>query len=396
MKATHETTTIMIVDDEPHNLDVLERMLREEGGYEVVAFPRGKMALAAAQDAPPDLILLDILMPGIDGYEVCRRLKADKSLAAIPVLFLSALTDPLDKVKAFELGALDYITKPLSEAEVLARVKTHLSLRRYQLDMEEQVRLRSEQLVEAHRRLKIWDEAKDQWLGVLAHEMRTPLTGIFGVSDYIFDELPGDSALQDFRPEYEAARERMQKLIDDSLLLTYIDVDSDTYRMSPVPLRVAIDEALAGLDGSPAVIEMQPGIEDIGEAAVIAEPSLLFRACADVLRTASLCVHPGECVSVDASLEGGRICLFIHTNGPSLSEESLNAFFDVGGQRTLVVGGGDFGLGPALAARIFELFNGSVSVMNGDRQGIMIALRLPLAELDADEAVAASHQQKAE
>ena len=380
MKTKHneENATIMIVDDEPHNLDVLERMLREEGNYEVIAFPHGEMALSAVKEGLPDLILLDILMPGIDGFEVCRRLKADKSLAGIPVLFLCALTDPLDKVKAFNLGAVDYITKPLSEEEVLARVKTHLSLRRYQLHMEEQVRIRSEQLVEAHRRLRIWDDAKSQWLGVLAHEMRTPLTGVFGVADYVFDELPSESALHDFRPEYEASRERMQKLVDDSLLLTYIDVASDTYRMCSVPLLTAIEEAMAGLDGSAVKIKLSKGVEDIAGAMVHAEPSLLFRACSDLIRTATLCVNVGECVSVDASVVDEEVHMSIRTNGPLLSADSLDSFFEVAGQRTLIRGNGDYGLGPALAARIIELFKGSVRIKNRARKGIEIKLVLPL------------------
>ena len=121
-----------------------------------------------------DLILLDILMPVMDGYEVCHKLKANVKTAGIPVLFLSALSDPADKVKAFDAGAVDYITKPLHETEVLARVKTHLKLRDNQLDMEEQVRQGALELAEAHRRLKVWDDAKSDWLGILSHEMRTP------------------------------------------------------------------------------------------------------------------------------------------------------------------------------------------------------------------------------
>lgn len=384
MNPVHDApfATIMIVDDEPNNLDVLERMLREEGRHEVVAFPRVDMALAAARENPPDLILLDILMPGIDGYEACRRLKADTRLAGIPVLFLSALSDPLDKVNAFDLGAVDYITKPLSESEVLARVRTHLNLRRYQLHMEELVRLRSEELVEAHRRLRIWNDAKSQWLSVLSHEMRTPLTGIFGVTDYLFDEMPPDSPLYEFRPLYEAARARMQKLVDDAHLLTFIDVASDAYRMTPVALRMAIEEAVAGLKNTEVEIERRPGMEDLGEATIMADPSLLFRACADLLMAAALCVPTGGKVAMDASLADGEIQLILHTDGPRLPPAAIETFFEVGGQRMLVHGGGDFGLGPALAARIVELLKGRVSIANGSRRGIVIKVVLPVVKAD--------------
>ena len=128
------TQTILIVDDTPANLTLLSKMLQGQG-YRVVAFLRGRMALEAAAKTPPDLILLDINMPEMDGFEVCRRLKADASLKDIPVLFISALTETMDKVKAFSLGGVDYVSKPFQPEEVTARVETHLRLRRLQLEL---------------------------------------------------------------------------------------------------------------------------------------------------------------------------------------------------------------------------------------------------------------------
>ena len=122
---------IMIVDDNPHNLRLMEDMLRQQR-YEVLSFPRGRLALAAADQEPPDLILLDINMPEMNGYEVCERLKSSTRLSDIPVIFLSALNATEDKVKAFRSGGVDYISKPFQFEEVQARVETHLKLRRAQ------------------------------------------------------------------------------------------------------------------------------------------------------------------------------------------------------------------------------------------------------------------------
>src|ERR1022692_1462226 len=122
---------IMIVDDNPANLKLLEDMLRQHG-YEVRSFPRGRLALAAADQEPPDLILLDINMPEMNGYEVCERLKSTEELSDIPVIFLSALNAIEDKVKGFRSGGVDYISKPFQFEEVRARVETHLKLRRAQ------------------------------------------------------------------------------------------------------------------------------------------------------------------------------------------------------------------------------------------------------------------------
>lgn len=128
---------VLIVDDSPENLSVLTRMLSEQG-YQVRPAISGELALKAIRKAPPDLILLDIMMtPGIDGYEVCRQLKSSDQTHDIPIVFMSALHDTVNKVKAFEVGGVDYITKPFQIEEVLARVNTHLALRNLQKHLEE-------------------------------------------------------------------------------------------------------------------------------------------------------------------------------------------------------------------------------------------------------------------
>jgi putative two-component system response regulator len=129
-------SNILIVDDTPANLQVLGNMLKGEG-YKVRPLPSGKLALAAAENDPPDLILLDIMMPEMDGYEVCRRLKANPLLKTIPVIFLSALQDTQDKIKAFNAGGSDFVSKPFHFEEIQARVTTHLALHRIQEEIEQ-------------------------------------------------------------------------------------------------------------------------------------------------------------------------------------------------------------------------------------------------------------------
>ncbi|GAB4581458.1 MAG: hypothetical protein Fur0022_42050 [Anaerolineales bacterium] len=127
---------ILVVDDTPANLRLLAGMLTEHH-YKVRPVPNGVLALGAAQAAPPDLILLDINMPGMNGYEVCKALKSDPKTRDIPVIFISALDEVTDKVKAFEVGGVDYITKPFQFAEVMARIETHLTLRWLRQKLEE-------------------------------------------------------------------------------------------------------------------------------------------------------------------------------------------------------------------------------------------------------------------
>lgn len=126
--------TVAIVDDEPENLRVLEASLSQLG-YRVAVFPRGELALAAALEEPPDLGLFDVRMPGLDGYELCRRFKAEERLRDIPIIFISGLSAAEDIAAGFACGGVDYITKPIREVEVLARVRTHLAFRRAYLEL---------------------------------------------------------------------------------------------------------------------------------------------------------------------------------------------------------------------------------------------------------------------
>ncbi len=127
-------TDIMIVDDNPHNLRVLSTTLKKEG-YEIRPATGGRTALAAIDAKPPQLILLDIMMPDMNGYQVCEHLKENKKTRDIPVIFISALDDVKNKIKAFAMGCVDYISKPFQEEEILARVKTQIRLGRLQQDL---------------------------------------------------------------------------------------------------------------------------------------------------------------------------------------------------------------------------------------------------------------------
>lgn len=143
---------IMVVDDTPENLKLLSSLLKQSG-YKVFSLPRGDLALEAALRNPPDLILLDINMPGINGYETCRFLKKDPVLKSIPVIFISALNQTIDKVEAFKSGGVDYITKPFYFEEIQVRVDTHLQLRRMQVELENQNQILEKRVQEQVRQI---------------------------------------------------------------------------------------------------------------------------------------------------------------------------------------------------------------------------------------------------
>ncbi|HET7536931.1 MAG TPA: hybrid sensor histidine kinase/response regulator [Candidatus Didemnitutus sp.] len=148
--------TILIVDDTPANLSVLVECL-SDAGFNLMVAEDGEDALAQTERTQPDIILLDVMMPGLDGFETCRRLKARASTRDVPVLFMTALTDTAEKVKAFEAGAVDYVTKPIQHEEAIARINTHLTISRLRQQLQQQLAL------------------KENFMRIAGHDLRNPL-----------------------------------------------------------------------------------------------------------------------------------------------------------------------------------------------------------------------------
>jgi DNA-binding response OmpR family regulator len=230
MKTLFENT-ILIVDDTPENIEILVELLDE---FDTKIAINGLDALETAfDDVPPDLILLDIMMPEMDGYEVCRRLRANERTKDVPVIFLTAKTLKDDIVLGFEAGGQDYVTKPFDARELMERVKTQLELKTQReilknmnVILEEKVRERTAALDKANKELQGLDVAKNNFLMMISHELRTPLNGIVGATYFLNDTMDKDSELAEFVEILKGSVDRLEKFSTTALVITQLQTDS--------------------------------------------------------------------------------------------------------------------------------------------------------------------------
>ncbi|MEP6516463.1 response regulator [Microcoleus vaginatus] len=216
---------ILIVDDTPENLQVLSATLADRG-YKVRGVINGKMAIRAARSGSPDLILLDIKMPEMDGYEVCTQLKEDPKTSEIPVIFISALDEVLDKVTAFQVGGVDYVTKPFHVAEVLARIEHQLTIQRLKKQLLNRNKELQEEIIErkkAEEAAAAASLAKSQFVANMSHELRTPLNAILGFTQVMSrDSLLSHENLENLRI-INRSGQHLLELINDVLDLSKIE-----------------------------------------------------------------------------------------------------------------------------------------------------------------------------
>jgi signal transduction histidine kinase len=217
------------VDDVPANLELLSAILRERG-YEPRPVPSGKLALLAAQVDPPDLILLDIRMPEMNGFEICERLKANVVLKDIPVIFVTALTNTEEKVKALSMGAVDYVTKPFQVEEICSRVETHLELYRSKRELQR-----------SYNKLCELEILRDNLVHMIVHDMRSPMMVILGNLE-LAEMEPLTKNLADCIDTASISARTILEMISSLLDVSKMEAGQMTLELSVIDMRVLVNE----------------------------------------------------------------------------------------------------------------------------------------------------------
>ncbi|MBU5615018.1 hybrid sensor histidine kinase/response regulator [Geomonas azotofigens] len=366
--------TVMIVDDTPANIEILSESLGDD--YELFFATSGLDALELIRADKPDLILLDIMMPGMDGFELCGILKNDPSTRDIPIIFVTAMIEEEQEIKGLELGAIDYLTKPISPHIVRARVKNHLELKRYR-DL-------LETLASAA------DRAKKEFLRSVSHELRTPLTPIIGMTDLVLNQEE-DGNKRKYLGMVQKSALRLLGIVEDLIETSRLEGEGGAPENAPFHLKSFLDtvimEAQALADGKGLTFNVQ--VEPALPEAVVSDQGMLHKVLTMLLGNA-VKFTPAGAVGLEVrrqEVAGEQMLQFsVSDTGVGIDQADLERIFSdftqSDGSITRSYPG--LGLGLTLARRMTELMDGSIWAENLPDGGSVFQLQIPLVLPDPD------------
>lgn len=364
---------VLAVDDQPNNLKLLSRLL-ETLGYDVRACRSGAMALKNAQLSAPDIILLDIEMPEMNGFEVCEQIVNTPSLAHVPVIFLSGHVDLDQKIKAFRVGGRDYIEKPYNVEEVAARLGVHLALER----SKELERQRSRHLEETMRRKLAVDSTREQMMNMLVHDLRAPLQVLRTLIDVVEveNEQVGSERLEQMSQSGLASWDTLTSFVDHFLEVGKIKTTQMPAAIEAVDLREVFSKAHAALGSPPQVIA------DRLEFEVVADPALLARVLVNLCGNAIKHAGTDADIVVHARLASEKRLLEVSVadTGKGIAAAELDNIFEAfyqGGEQQ--GSSSPSGLGLAFCKAAMEAQQGGIRVNSVVGTGTTFTISLPLA-----------------
>lgn len=373
--------TVLMVDDNPTNLNVLLDALKHHG-FKLLAAKSGEEAIQRALFAKPDLILLDVLMPGIDGFETCQKLKENPETAEIPVIFMTALADTVDKVKGFSLGAVDYITKPFQHEEVLSRVNAHLTIQ----DLKRNLELKNAEMEEKNRLLdealhheKELNRLKTGLVGMASHELRRPLTVISLYSRSLFPKENGVSPDQhEGYSKIQKSIKQMTQLLDDILLATQSEMGKLTFEPEVVNLgelchKIVQESELI----DDAAHQLHYSVTNNAENALV-DPRMIQRIISNLLSNAVKYSPHGSNIWFDLASKDGKATFIIRDEGIGISPEDQQRLFENFQRGSNVGKTPGTGLGLSIVKQCVELHNGTLKFSSELGKGTTFEVTLPI------------------
>lgn len=380
--------TILVVDDEPNNVDVVRHFLEMEG-LRVVGAMDGEAALERLAVHAPDVILLDVIMPGPDGFEICRRLKADPHTVFIPVVLLTALRGVDDRIKGAAAGADDFVSKPFDHVELVTRVKSLVRVKRlhdqieaHNRELERRVAERTADLQRALDQLRELDRLKSEFIANTSHELRTPLLHVKGTVTLLADGALGTLTSEQARglQVAEEAAEQLERVVED--VIDFNEVHGRALDLEPVPVSEACQSALQALLSRAQRRNITLRLAVPPELPPVRADALaLTRVLRHLLDNAVKFSPPEGLVQVLAERRGEHIRIAVQDQGPGIPPDErqriFTLFYQTDGSSTRRAGG--MGLGLALVRKLLAAHGTQIELETEVGRGSTFAFNLPIA-----------------
>lgn len=354
---------ILIVDDMPANIQVLAETLRGDYRIKVATSGRAALDIVAKDGGKPDLILLDVTMSGMDGYEVCRRLKDDAATREIPVIFVTSRSNALDEERGLRLGAMDYIAKPFHPAIVRARVRNHIRLKH------------------TADELRLADQRKDEFLAMLAHELRNPLVPIRNAAHILGRLLQQEPAIKWAQETIETQVAHLARLVEDLLDVSRIARGKTPIKKELVEFATLVRQVLEAARPLAESKRHDLTVRLPDEAVYLdVDPVRLSQVLHNLLDNAVKYTPDGGKIEFDARLSGPELEITVRDNGAGIAPELLPHVFEMfqQGERTLDRAQGGLGIGLTLVQRLVVLHGGRVEARSdGPNHGSTFTVWLP-------------------
>lgn len=362
-------SVILVVDDDPANLSVMSDYLKDFG-YRVIVARDGESALARAEYGKPDLILLDVLMPKMDGYETCRLLKAREDIRDIPVIFMTALAETSDKVTAFQSGGVDYVTKPFQQEEVLARVQVQLELRRQRRELER-----------SFAALRHLEEMRDRLVHMVVHDLRTPLWALRELIKMLFEEErnlspSGRDSLEQAVVTAAGLLEMVSAILDVSKMEAgAMQLQFGAFNTEQTVRRIFSDFRALSRERE-MTVEREPAAPE----EIRADPVLMARVLENLLMNAiKFTPEKGGVIRVSVSVAGAALRIDVADNGYGVPPEHRARVFEKYGQVEQKVNLKKYstGLGLPFCKMAVEAQGGTIRLEEQEK-GSLFRVELPL------------------
>ncbi|MDG5767860.1 hybrid sensor histidine kinase/response regulator [Balneolales bacterium ANBcel1] len=367
-----QKSLILIVDDYSKNLQLMETILQRKG-YDTVLASNGREAIDILRNTKPDLVLLDIMMPEMDGYETCRVIKSDERVASIPVIFLTGKNDTEDVVKGLKIGASDYITKPFNTTELLLRVDTQVRLKKSQ-----------DELIEKNQELQQLNTSKDKFFSIISHDLKSPFQGLIGLTELLYEDIEqmGKEDIHEFAKMINESSRNLLNLLENLLEWSVLERNKEVFEAETTDLNPVLERNVRLFEASCSKKKITLKNNASGPVTAWCDKNMVDTVIRNLVSNAIKYTPEGGTITLESEADKETATVRVRDSGIGMDEQTRNNLFRIDEMKSRPGTNQEkgTGLGLLICKELMEKNDGEISVESAPGKGSVFTIRLPVSE----------------